>query len=660
MAQPTMEEMVQMLKYQGEQVTKLTEALASVAQGGWFGGGGSRAWDSPDKYKNIKTFTGEQKDWEEFSLKVRSQVAAGEAKVVDLMDTVVLEMQEKDVEEGDWAFAADETYDEDRVKQISSKLYNVMMNLTTGEANAVVRRCRGNGLWAWRKLSTQLNPRTLASGVKAISQVLNPPKITNSTKADTAIDAWEEKMVKLNVEYGEELSSKMKVAVMYSILPKDLQEKVLDKCAVSWDGAREVEAAVVFEKVREEVKNIAKSRRDMVTPKPMEVDRIQAEGGWWNTGAYCEYCKEEEEEPEHVVHEIDFVGKGSKGIGKGMFKGECWTCGAPGHRSFECPAGIKGKGHVKGVGKGEGGGHGKGAPYPSYQKGDFKGGKGTGGKGTWAATTTRACFNCGSTTHLMRDCPGRAALKVQEVSAEEESEVLFIGHTTAIDVEERWETVKKKTKNDTDELACWAPPGLQEMAASRKAKEGWRKKHCGFRVLMEDEDSDGDDDEAEECYVQAVVDDSRDVDMERKKFGEKWANLGVGEITIDSAADESCWPQEQGGAFETKPAKKKIQLRTANGGEMRHYGEKEITFTSGGEPEVIGLRFQVTDVKKPLLAVRRLVEKGNIVSFGPEAGHNYILNEKTGKRIPMEKRGGGFVIKVNFIKELSGFTRPGR
>ena len=31
---------------------------------------------------------------------------------------------------------------------------------------------------------------------------------------------------------------------------------------------------------------------------------------------------------------------------------------------------------------------------------------------------------------------------------------------------------------------------------------------------------------------------------------------------------------------------------------------------------MIGLKFQVTDVRKPLLAVRRLVEKGNKVVVG--------------------------------------------
>ena len=49
----------------------------------------------------------------------------------------------------------------------------------------------------------------------------------------------------------------------------------------------------------------------------------------------------------------------------------------------------------------------------------------------------------------------------------------------------------------------------------------------------------------------------------------------------------------------------------------------------------MGLRFQVTDVKKPLLAVRRLVEKGNVVRFGPEPGESYIANIETGKKIEL-------------------------
>ena len=54
-------------------------------------------------------------------------------------------------------------------------------------------------------------------------------------------------------------------------------------------------------------------------------------------------------------------------------------------------------------------------------------------------------------------------------------------------------------------------------------------------------------------------------------------------------------------------------LNTADGGDTQHHGEKQVTFKyNGGESkDPIGLKFQVTDVRKPVLAFRRLVEKGN-------------------------------------------------
>ena len=112
----------------------------------------------------------------------------------------------------------------------------------------------------------------------------------------------------------------------------------------------------------------------------------------------------------------------------------------------------------------------------------------------------------------------------------------------------------------------------------------------------------------------------------------------------------------QGDAFSTKPSN--IILKTANGGEMGHYGEKEVTFRTFTDVDVVGLKFQMTDGKKPLLAVRKLVEKGNVVMFLPEPDQNFVQHVQTGKKIPMEKRGGAFVIKAHFVEEVdAGFTQ---
>ena len=99
-----------------------------------------------------------------------------------------------------------------------------------------------------------------------------------------------------------------------------------------------------------------------------------------------------------------------------------------------------------------------------------------------------------------------------------------------------------------------------------------------------------------------------------KRSAKQTTELGhIGEIVVDSVADESCWPIGVGDAFPTRPSKRNILLKTANGGEMGHFGEKRITFTHDGDggKEVVGLKFQVTDVRN--LAVRRLFEHGSVV-----------------------------------------------
>jgi hypothetical protein len=68
----------------------------------------------------------------------------------------------------------------------------------------------------------------------------------------------------------------------------------------------------------------------------------------------------------------------------------------------------------------------------------------------------------------------------------------------------------------------------------------------------------------------------------------------------------------------------------------------------------VGLKFQVTDVKKPLLAVRRLVEKGNVVMLSNIEGESYVYNKEAKIRIPIVKKGGSFVIEAEFVQGFSG------
>jgi hypothetical protein len=136
-----------------------------------------------------------------------------------------------------------------------------------------------------------------------------------------------------------------------------------------------------------------------------------------------------------------------------------------------------------------------------------------------------------------------------------------------------------------------------------------------------------------------------------------WRKIGADEITIDSAAEESVCPRNWAVAFGTKEAGRKLKFINASGGEMGHYGERVASFRTMGESAVMSLTFQVSDVQKPLAAVRRISEKGNKVVFGPRVEDNYIENVATGRRIQMIKKGGSYVVPAELImKEAAGFT----
>ena len=68
----------------------------------------------------------------------------------------------------------------------------------------------------------------------------------------------------------------------------------------------------------------------------------------------------------------------------------------------------------------------------------------------------------------------------------------------------------------------------------------------------------------------------------------------------------------------------------------------------------MSLKFEVADVKKPLIAVKRICEKGNRVSFGPKEEDNFIQNKDTGDKILMRPSGkGSYLMDVSFDNGMS-------
>ena len=77
---------------------------------------------------------------------------------------------------------------------------------------------------------------------------------------------------------------------------------------------------------------------------------------------------------------------------------------------------------------------------------------------------------------------------------------------------------------------------------------------------------------------------------------------------------------------------------------MENYGGTKIKFKNEGK--VKAMNFSVTDCKKPLAAVSKIVDKGNRVVFDGEG--SYIENKATGEKIVLERERGTYVMVVEF------------
>ena len=127
------------------------------------------------------------------------------------------------------------------------------------------------------------------------------------------------------------------------------------------------------------------------------------------------------------------------------------------------------------------------------------------------------------------------------------------------------------------------------------------------------------------------------------------------EVTVDSAAEESVCPEAWGRHFGIDPVQpgQHMTFVNASGGPIAHHGSRKVIVNSV-TGQKLSMKFQVTDVQKPLLAVSRLIEQGNVVQFGKLPGHIFIQNIATGDKLMLERRCNSWVIPGT-LASVEGF-----
>ena len=489
-------------------------------------------------------------------------------------------------------------------------------------------------------LSRRFNPKTPARILQSLTAVLSPPPVKDVRLLERAIEEWESKRSRLKSEFNESFSDNVSIAILTTMLSRDLQDMVFQQGKMG--------EALTYKDVRDKVMSVASHRAHQATPAPMDVGCV-GDGEHPDNQWGCEDCQD-----------VDAVTKAT-----------CYECGGWGHLARDCATrAAKGKGKSKGeTTRGGGKMGGKGAvSFTPGKGGPNTPGKGAGpGKGGGKAFGYQGtCYACGVVGHKAAECPWRQQ-HVQEVAREAptgsppqppaDDSTRAVSSVWCINAVSR---VAEQPSERCSASSC-GPQGLLEgwqvvRGRWRKTETLHRTATCNrrpfevsagsFGVLGESEVMERERDEAA-VWVCPVIDMKSDAQRSERDI------CGVTtEITVDSAAEESVcpfWWAEDFGMKAVEPGKE-MKFVNASGGRIAHWGARRVQVRAAGLERPLDIGFQVTDVKKPLLSVRRLCEQGNVVQFGRESGHSFVKNLETGDCIPLERRGNSWVIPSEFAQ----------
>ena len=118
-------------------------------------------------------------------------------------------------------------------------------------------------------------------------------------------------------------------------------------------------------------------------------------------------------------------------------------------------------------------------------------------------------------------------------------------------------------------------------------------------------------------------------------------------VCIDSGAGESVCPVDAFPSYEAKKTAKTGMTYTAAGGDsLVNVGEKRPEFTASGVNAWMAFQ-ATTKAQTPLAAATRNTEKGNGIWLDEEGCESYILNKKTGTKIPLSIENGIYIYDGN-------------
>jgi len=624
-------------------------------------------------YRRVDKFTGAAGTWQEWSFSFVNATSGVNKDIGSILERIGQQCETQLTPE-----TLGKVVNEETREKHGPELFTVLCGLTSGEASSVVRgilskhnmRC---GFAAYFMLSVRFNPKTPARALQFLHTVVNPTPIKDVRLIPQGIESWESRRAVMENEFGERLSDRMAAAIVTAMLPLEFQDRIYQA-----QGAREV----VYSEVRDKVLSVAGCRIQASQPTPMDVGAVTKAdpGDTWGD--------ETAADADRVNEEINQI----KGNGKGT---QCYRCGGYGHMARTCstPA-VKGEPKGKGKGYGDDGKGGKGYGkesrecYNCGKKGHLSKDcwsvkpKGK-GKGKDVNEVADAAIEVGGVWMI-------AGVEEASLTPLQVNQMWRQNSLTPTQISNYWDDIWSETEDEDEEELDEPPTMVKDISDEEFEKdviEGppgivnfcgtWEQtplveetiskfdllfrrpeetKEEEFEIVEDDEEIGGVSTEYPSANGELF--DWDELDGRPGIFGVFDVNAVESKvkIAIDSAAAESVCPFGWAEQFAVKPCApgQEQSFVNASGGTIKHFGEKKVallTKGSSGQDRTIGLPFQACDVKRPLAAVRRICEKGNIVQFGPEVKDNFIQNVNSKEKIWLKQERGQYIMEASLVTD---------